>query len=138
MNAAETVRIALGGIAANKLRSGLTLLGMAIGVAAVIVLVAVGEGSKRAVQAQIDALGTNVLLVQAFGGRFGPGGAAVGVTFDDRDVAALADRFNAPDVRSASPSRGRSSRTRRWCWPTSRPATSTPTPPMRCSSCSRR
>jgi putative ABC transport system permease protein len=104
MNAAETLRIALGGIAANKLRSGLTMLGMTIGVAAVIVLVAVGEGSKRAVQAQIDALGTNVLLVQAFGGRFGPGGAAVGVTFDDRDVAALADRFNAPDVRSASPS----------------------------------
>jgi putative ABC transport system permease protein len=104
MNAAETLRIALGGIAANKLRSGLTMLGMTIGVAAVIVLVAVGEGSKRAVQAQIDALGTNVLLVQAFGGRFGPGGAAVGVTFDDRDVAALADRFNAPDVGSASPS----------------------------------
>jgi putative ABC transport system permease protein len=104
VNAAETLRIALGGIAANKLRSGLTMLGMTIGVAAVIVLVAVGEGSKRAVQARIDALGSNVLLVQAFGGRFGPGGAAVGVTFDDRDVAALRDRFNAPDVRSVSPS----------------------------------
>ena len=104
MNAAETLRIALGGIAANKLRSGLTILGMTIGVAAVIILVAVGEGSKRAVQARIDALGSNVLLVQAFGGRFGPGGAAAGVTFDDRDVAALKDRFNAPDVQSASPS----------------------------------
>jgi putative ABC transport system permease protein len=104
MNAAETLRIALGGIAANKLRSGLTILGMTIGVAAVIILVAVGEGSKRAVQARIDALGSNVLLVQAFGGRFGPGAAAAGVTFDDRDVAALADRFNAPDVLSASPS----------------------------------
>jgi putative ABC transport system permease protein len=104
MNAAETLRIAFGGIAANKLRSGLTILGMTIGVAAVIILVAVGEGSKRQVQAQIDALGSNVLLVQAFGGRFGPGGAAVGATFDDRDVAALQDRFNAPDVRSASPS----------------------------------
>jgi putative ABC transport system permease protein len=103
VNAAETLRIALGGIAANKLRSGLTILGMTIGVAAVIILVAVGEGSKRAVQARIDALGSNVLLVQAFGGRFGPGGAAVGVTFDDRDVAALNDTFNAPDVRSASP-----------------------------------
>ena len=104
MNAAETLRIALGGIAANKLRSGLTILGMTIGVAAVIILVAVGEGSKRQVQAQIDALGSNVLLVQAFGGRFGPGGASFGVTFTDRDVAALQDRFNAPDVRSASPS----------------------------------
>jgi putative ABC transport system permease protein len=104
VNAAETLRIALGGVAANKLRSGLTILGMTIGVAAVIILVAVGEGSKRQVQAQIDALGSNVLLVQAFGGRFGPGGAAAGVTFDDRDVAALQDRFDAPDVRSASPS----------------------------------
>ena len=104
MKPAETLRIALGGVAANKLRSGLTTLGMAIGVAAVIILVAVGEGSKRQVQAQIDALGSNVLLVQAFGGRFGPGGASVGVSFDDRDVAALQDRFNAPDVLSASPS----------------------------------
>jgi putative ABC transport system permease protein len=104
VNAAETLRIALGGIAANKLRSGLTILGMTIGVAAVIILVAVGEGSKRQVQAQIDALGSNVLLVQAFGGRFGPGGASVGVTFTDRDVAALQDRFDAPDVASASPS----------------------------------
>jgi putative ABC transport system permease protein len=104
VNAAETLRIALGGVAANKLRSGLTILGMTIGVAAVIILVAVGEGSKRQVQAQIDALGSNVLLVQAFGGGFGPGGAAAGVTFDDRDVAELQDRFDAPDVRSASPS----------------------------------
>src|SRR3954468_9459151 len=104
MSAAETLRIALGGIAANKLRSGLTILGMTSGVVAVIILVAVGEGSKRAVQSRIDALGSNVLLVQAFGGRFGPGGAAAGVTFGDRDVAALNDSFNAPDVRSASPS----------------------------------
>ncbi len=44
VNAAETLRIALGGIAANKLRSGLTILGMTIGVAAVIILVAVGNG----------------------------------------------------------------------------------------------
>ena len=47
---------------------------MTIGVAAVIILVAVGNGSKQAVQARINALGTNVLLVQAVGGRFGPGG----------------------------------------------------------------
>ena len=79
MSAPEIFRIALAGVAANKLRSGLTILGMTIGVAAVIILVAVGEGSKRQVQAQIDALGSNVLLVQAFGGRFGPGGASFGV-----------------------------------------------------------
>jgi putative ABC transport system permease protein len=104
VNARETLRIALAGIAANKLRSGLTILGMTIGVAAVIILVAVGNGSKRAVQARINALGSNVLLVQAFGGRFGPGGGGgADVTFTQRDVDALSDKFNAPDVKSVSP-----------------------------------
>jgi putative ABC transport system permease protein len=104
VNGRETLRIALAGIAANKLRSGLTILGMTIGVAAVIILVAVGNGSKQAVQARINALGSNVLLVQAFGGRFGPGGGGgADVTFNQRDVDALSDKFNAPDVKSVSP-----------------------------------
>jgi putative ABC transport system permease protein len=101
----ETLRVALGGIAANKLRSGLTILGLTIGVAAVIVLIAVGNGSKRAVQSGINALGTNVLLVQAQAGPFGPGGfgGGGGLTLTEKDAAALQDRFNAPDVLSASP-----------------------------------
>src|SRR6202008_4453345 len=100
----ETRRIALAGMGANKLRSGLTILGMTIGVAAVIILVAVGNGSKQAVQERINALGSNVLLVQAQGGRFGPGGGGgASVTFDQRDVDALSDSFNAPDVKSVSP-----------------------------------
>ena len=68
---AETLRIALSGIFANKLRSGLTIVGLTIGVASVIVLIAGGNGSSKAVQASIEALGTNVLLVEAgfsFGG----------------------------------------------------------------------
>jgi putative ABC transport system permease protein len=104
VNLRETLRIALAGIGANKLRSGLTILGMTIGVAAVIILVAVGNGSKAAVQARINALGSNVLLVQAQGGRFGPGGGGgAQVTFTQRDVDALADKFDAPDVKSVSP-----------------------------------
>lgn len=103
MNPREIARIALAGVAANKLRSGLTILGMTIGVAAVIILVAVGNGSKLAVQERINALGSNVLLVQPQGGRFGPGGAASGTTFTERDADALADRFNAPDVKRVSP-----------------------------------
>jgi putative ABC transport system permease protein len=104
VSARETLRIALAGIAANKLRSGLTILGMTIGVAAVIILVAVGNGSKREVQSRIDALGSNVLLVQAQGGRFGPGGGGgASVTFTQRDVDALSDKFNAPDVKAVSP-----------------------------------
>jgi putative ABC transport system permease protein len=105
---AETLRIALAGIAANKLRSGLTILGMTIGVAAVIVLVAVGNGSKKQVQAGIDALGSNVLIVQAQNGPGGPGGFRFGGGGDDvelttQDATALEDQFNAPDVKSAAP-----------------------------------
>jgi putative ABC transport system permease protein len=105
VNAAETLRIALGGILANKLRSGLTILGMTIGVASVIVLVAVGNGSKQEVQAGIQALGSNVLLVQAGGARGGPGfgGGSSGFTLTQQDATALEDEFNAPDVKSASP-----------------------------------
>jgi putative ABC transport system permease protein len=105
---AETLRIALAGIAANKLRSGLTILGMTIGVAAVIVLVAVGNGSKEQVQAGIDALGSNVLIVQGQNGPGGPGGfrfggGGGGVTLTTQDATALQDEFNAPDVKSAAP-----------------------------------
>ena len=103
MSGPEIFRIALGGVAANKLRSGLTILGMTIGVSAVIILVAVGNGSKLAVQERINALGSNVLLVQAQGGRFGPGGPSTGVSFTTKDADALADRFNAPDVARVSP-----------------------------------
>jgi putative ABC transport system permease protein len=104
VSATEAVRTALSGIGANALRSGLTILGITIGVAAVIILVAVGNGSQRAVQAGIDALGSNVLVVQAQGGAFGPARAAGGgVTLTTGDAKALADEFDAPDVRSASP-----------------------------------
>ncbi|MDA0167400.1 ABC transporter permease [Solirubrobacter ginsenosidimutans] len=103
MSGPEIFRIALAGVGANKLRSGLTILGMTIGVAAVIILVAVGNGSKLAVQSRINALGSNVLLVQPQGGRFGPGGAAGGVSFTVQDADALDDKFNAPDVARVSP-----------------------------------
>ena len=59
----EQIRIAVAGLVANKLRSALTILGMTIGVASVIVLISVGTGSSHAVQQRIQALGTNVLLV---------------------------------------------------------------------------
>jgi putative ABC transport system permease protein len=102
---AETLRIALGGILANKLRSGLTILGMTIGVASVIVLVAVGNGSKQKVQAGIQALGSNVLLVQAGGQRGGPGfgGGTASVALTQKDATALQNEFDAPDIKSVSP-----------------------------------
>jgi putative ABC transport system permease protein len=103
VSARETLRVALGGVAANKLRSSLTILGMTIGVAAVIVLVAVGNGSKRQVQAQIDALGSNVLLIRAQRGGFGPGGCGATVTLRQADADALANPFDAPDVARVAP-----------------------------------
>jgi putative ABC transport system permease protein len=102
----ETVRVALAGLAANKLRSGLTILGLTIGVGSVIVLIAVGTGSSAAVENQIDSLGSNVLLVSGaptLGGLFrrATGTATSGLTVADAN--ALVDPYQAPDVASSSP-----------------------------------
>jgi len=99
------LRIAWSGIAANKLRSGLTILGMTIGVASVIVLIAVGNGSSKAVQSTIQSLGTNVLVVQASGAfRGGARASAAGtVSLTKADAEALQNHDLAPDVKSASP-----------------------------------
>jgi len=59
----EILRVALASLASNKLRAFLTLLGVIIGVGAVIAMVALGEGARRSVQDRIRALGTNVLYV---------------------------------------------------------------------------
>lgn len=64
MGIAEAVRVALEGLVANKLRSFLTMLGIIIGVSAVIVMVSLGQGVAKATQEQIEKLGTNVLTVR--------------------------------------------------------------------------
>lgn len=77
MNVRETGRFAWQGVTANKTRSALTTLGILIGVAAVIILVAVGTGSSKAVQDSIGALGSNTLTITAStGAGGGPGGSA--------------------------------------------------------------
>ncbi len=101
-----TLRIAWSGITANKLRSGLTILGMTIGVASVIVLIAVGQGSSKAVESQIQSLGTNVLIVMPSGGGFRLGvraSTAGTVSLTKADAEALQNPSLAPDVKSASP-----------------------------------
>lgn len=60
---AEAWRVALGALRANRLRSGLTMLGVVIGVAAVVVLVAIGTGTRHEVERQVEGLGSNLLLV---------------------------------------------------------------------------
>jgi putative ABC transport system permease protein len=107
MKATDVARFALGGIAMNRLRSVLTTLGILIGVGAVILLVAVGNGSARQVQENIQSLGTNTLTV--FSGQFGPG-AATGseLRSQNQDLTvevarALAQEDAAPHVKSVSP-----------------------------------
>jgi putative ABC transport system permease protein len=100
----ETIRVAFAGLVANRLRSGLTILGLMIGVGSVIVLIAVGTGSSDAVQQQIDALGSNVLLVQSatgVGGLRGSSSSSTALTL--ADATALQNTFQAPDVASVSP-----------------------------------
>lgn len=107
MKAGDVARFALGGIAMNRLRSVLTTLGILIGVGAVILLVAVGNGSARQIQENIESLGTNTLTV--FSGQFGQGAATGGeLESQNRDLTvevarALADQDSAPHVKSVSP-----------------------------------
>ncbi|HEX3835131.1 MAG TPA: ABC transporter permease, partial [Solirubrobacteraceae bacterium] len=100
----ETIRVALGGLTANKLRTGLTVLGLMIGVGSVIVLIAVGTGSSAAVEKQIDALGSNVLLIQSGPSVGGLRSATTSSTpLTPADATALQSGSQAPDVQSVSP-----------------------------------
>jgi putative ABC transport system permease protein len=106
MSAFESVRMALQGVAANRLRSLLTMLGITIGVAAVIILVAVGHGSAVAVQKQIEGLGTNVVTIQPGGFGFGRGSGGFRSSFTQltsKDVKALQDPTSTPDIKSVTP-----------------------------------
>ncbi|OLE15379.1 MAG: multidrug ABC transporter substrate-binding protein [Gemmatimonas sp. 13_1_20CM_3_60_15] len=83
----ETIGVAIGALRANKLRSFLTMLGVVIGVGAVIAVVALGRGASQSVQARISALGTTLLSVSP-GQIFAPGGVSSGtdrapMTVDD-------------------------------------------------------
>jgi putative ABC transport system permease protein len=63
VRATEAVRVALDALRANRLRSALTMLGVVIGVSAVVVLVAIGGGAQREVQTQVEGLGSNLIIV---------------------------------------------------------------------------
>lgn len=63
MNYANLFKIALKAIAANKMRSFLTALGIIIGVASVITMLAIGQGSKRSIQANIAEMGSNMIMI---------------------------------------------------------------------------
>ncbi|MDQ1422833.1 MAG: putative transport system permease protein, partial [Acidimicrobiaceae bacterium] len=101
----ESIRMALRGIVANRMRSALTMLGILIGVSAVIVLVAVGAGSAAKTRQSLEALGSNTLTVSAGGfGQGNRGGTqSRNVQITDADVAALSDPTQAPDIAAVVP-----------------------------------
>ncbi|MEQ1562537.1 MAG: ABC transporter permease, partial [Nitrospiraceae bacterium] len=82
-----TIMTALRILGRNRMRAGLTMLGIVIGVAAVIAMVSIGEGAKRAVQAQIATMGTNVIVifpgVTSASGVRGSQGSAITLTVSD-------------------------------------------------------
>mgnify|MGYP003639634903 FL=1 len=94
MNLLASVHVALTALRINALRTSLAMLGVIIGVASVIVLVSISEGTKQAVEAQIASFGANLLIVRPgssmFGGRRGAAGTATPVT--DADVIAIRDQ----------------------------------------------
>jgi putative ABC transport system permease protein len=101
----ETARFALATLRSNPLRTLLTALGVLIGVAAVVALLAIGRGSQEAITASITANGANLLTVRAgaatSAGVRGAVGEGASLTMDDAD--ALADPARAPDVAAVSP-----------------------------------
>lgn len=101
--ALETLRTAWIGLMSHRLRTALTVLGITIGIASVIILVAVGKGSSDAVQESIDALGSDTLTVSASSGVSTVGAAATAVTLEKADAEALEDEERAPAIASVSP-----------------------------------
>ena len=103
MNLTQILRIAMRALARNKLRSALTMLGIIIGVAAVIAMVSVGQGAQQQAQDQIAAMGSNVLFVGAGtvsrGGMNMGWGATKSLVYDD--VTAILRE--CPAVKAAAP-----------------------------------
>ncbi len=109
MNLLATIAVALRALRVNALRSGLTMLGIIIGVAAVIAMVAVGAGAQDRVNQQIESLGANLLIVFNSSGRQGGArlgaGSRLSLTLDDAralqtEIDAVA--FSAPTVRGST------------------------------------
>jgi putative ABC transport system permease protein len=88
MRLAEAWRVALEALRANRLRSGLTMLGVVIGVAAVVVLVAIGTGAKEEVESQVEGLGSNLLIVVPGKVNFGAAPSVSRLELSDVDTVA--------------------------------------------------
>ena len=101
----DTLRTAAEAVRTHRLRSALTMLGILIGITAVVLTVGLGQGARAKVQDQINELGTNILVVSpgsstsTAGTRGGFGSAS---TLTEADAAALASKASAPDIQSVA------------------------------------
>ena len=100
MNLSQAILEALESLSSNKMRSGLTVLGIVIGVAAVIAMLAVGTGAQDSITGSISGIGTNLLFVF----RGAPDDSVQNSKpLTMQDAAAIADPFAAPSVQMVAP-----------------------------------
>jgi len=102
-------RTALRALGAHKIRTGLTLLGIVVGVAAVVAMVAIGQGTREEVLRKVGSMGTNLLVVSAgqlrvFAGRQQQAGA-VAITLTEKDARAIGDEI--PSVVAVAPAQSK-------------------------------
>jgi putative ABC transport system permease protein len=106
VNWSETLRTSLSAVVTHRLRSALTMLGILIGIAAVILTVGLGEGAQDKVKSQINSLGTNLLVISpgsttsTTGIRGGRGSSS---TLTVEDATALTSKSVAPDIANSAP-----------------------------------
>ncbi len=105
MEYAELVQESIGTLVVNKLRTGLAILGIVIGIGSVIALVSLGQSSQQAIQSQIQSLGSNLLTVQPSGQRSGgvAGAAGGGTTLTLEDADAIKNSSTITTVKNVSP-----------------------------------
>src|ERR671914_2128289 len=105
MNVLVIIRIAFRALARNKMRAALTMLGIIIGVSAVIAMVSIGQGAQASVQAQIEGMGTNLLFLSA--GAQNVGGVRTGTGDNGTNTLTVEDleaiRREVPSVSMITP-----------------------------------
>ncbi|TAJ10701.1 FtsX-like permease family protein [Marinilabiliaceae bacterium JC017] len=103
MNIINLIKIALNAMKRNKFRAFLTMLGVIIGVASVIAMLSIGQGSKESIREQISSMGTNMVIIHP--GQEKRGGVSMGNTssqsLEGRDLEAIMD--NCPSISAVSP-----------------------------------
>ncbi len=99
MNFLQSIAEAIGSLASNKMRSGLTVLGIVIGVGAVIAMLAIGSGAQDSITGSINSIGTNLLFVV----RGGNDEVRNPEPLTINDANALSDPLTAPSVLAAAP-----------------------------------